>query len=65
MTESADAPTDRPSAREVVARANHEGISVRKVATMHGAEAVAVYFSIRSIREDRCTVRVADPIPPQ
>lgn len=63
MTESADAPSGHTPAREVVARANHEGISVRKVATMHGAEAVAVYFSIRSNRDDRCTVRIADAIP--
>jgi hypothetical protein len=63
MTESTDRPADSPAAREVVARANHGGIAVRKVATMHGTEAVAVYFSIRSIRDDRCTVRIADAIP--
>lgn len=63
MTESTDRPSDSPAAREVVARASHDGIAVRKVATMHGAEAVAVYFSIRSIRDDRCTVRIADAIP--
>lgn len=63
MTESTDQPSDSPAGREVVARADHDGIAVRKVATMHGSEAVAVYFSIRSIRDDQCTVRIADALP--
>ncbi|MDZ7701093.1 MAG: hypothetical protein U5J98_02945 [Halobacteriales archaeon] len=63
MTESTDAPADGASAREVVARTDHDGIAVRKVATMHGGDAVAVYFSIRSTRESRCTVRIVDAIP--
>lgn len=63
MTESTDRPADSPAAREVVARATRDGIAVRKVATMHGSEAVAVYFSIRSNRDGRCTVRIADAVP--
>lgn len=63
MTESTDRPSDSPASREVMARASQDGIAVRKVATMHGSEAVAIYFTIRSIREDRCTVRIADALP--
>ena len=63
MTESTDVPADASPAREVVARASHDGIAVRKVATTHGNDAVAVHFSVRSAREDRCTVRIADAIP--
>lgn len=62
MSESPAPSSDAPAGDEVVARASHEGIAVRKVATMHGESAVAVYFTIRSIREDRCTVRIADAL---
>lgn len=47
----------------MVARITRGGIAVRKVATPHRSEAVAVYFNIRSNRDDRCTVRIADAIP--
>lgn len=63
MTESTDQPSDSPTGREVVARADRDGIAVRKVATMHGSEAVAVYFSIRSNRDAGCKVRIADAVP--
>lgn len=63
MTESTNHAADSPAAHEVVARTTRGGIVVRKVATLHGAEAVAVYFHIRSNRDDRCTVRIADAIP--
>lgn len=63
MTESTDHAADSPAAHEVVARTTRGGIAVRKVATLHGSEAVAVHFKIRSNRDDRCTVRVAETIP--
>lgn len=63
MTESTDHPADSPAAHEVVARTSRDGIAVRKVATMHDSEAVAVYFNLRSNRDDRCTVRITDAIP--
>lgn len=63
MTESTDHAADSPAAHEVVARTTRGGIAVRKVATLHGSEAIAVHFNIRSNRDDRCTVRIADAIP--
>lgn len=63
MTESTDHAVDSPAAGEVVSRTTRGGIAVRKVATLHGPEAVAVYFTLRSNRHDRCTVRIVDAIP--
>ena len=63
MNDPADHPDDAAALEEAVARTDRDGVAVRKVTTLHGPEAVAVYFTIRSTRADRATVRVVDPLP--
>lgn len=63
MTDHTDHPVDPNALQEAVARADRNGIAVRKVTSLHGPEAVAVYFTIRSTRDDRATVRIVDPLP--
>ena len=63
MTDPTDPPEESAALQEAVARTDLDGIAVRKVTTLHGPEAVAVYFTIRSTRDDRATVRIVDPLP--
>lgn len=63
MSESSDAPGDPAPSDEVTARVVTDGVAVRKTANPHGEDAVAVYFTLQSFRDGRCTVRIADAIP--
>lgn len=63
MSETSDRPSDSSPSEEVTTRIITDGVSVRKAARPHGSDAVAVYLTIQSIREDSCTVRIADAIP--
>lgn len=63
MSESSDAPGDSDPSDEVTARVVTDGVAIRKTASPHGDDAVAVYFTLQSLRDSRCTVRIADAIP--
>lgn len=63
MSESVDPGQDPGAADAVEQRETAEGVTVRKVARLHDAGAVAIYFTFKSARADRCRVRVRDPLP--
>lgn len=63
MSESSDRPANSNPSTEVTARVFADGVLVRKTASPHGGDAIAVYLTFESTREDRCTVRLADAIP--
>lgn len=63
MSESTATGPPPGDPREVANTVSDSGVAVRKAATIYGEDAVAVYVTIRSYRDQRCTVRVTDEIP--
>lgn len=63
MTETTDHVTDGDSAEQVTTEVTVNDVSLRKEVNLYRDEAVAVTFTIRSNRSDRCHVRIVDTIP--
>lgn len=54
---------DEADRQEEPPRVSAEGVTVRKAASTFGDSAVAVDLTIRSDRENHCTIRVVDELP--
>lgn len=63
MSESADSGSPPNEPQEVGTSLSVDGVAVEKSATLYGEGAVAVFMTLRSYRDDRCTVRLADELP--
>lgn len=63
MSETSDREPEPPHPEEVSTSVSTSGVDVEKVASLHGGDAVAVYLTLYSTREERCTVRMTDTIP--
>lgn len=58
-----DAGQDEEPLGVAPSQATVDGITVRKAPDLHGEEAVAVDFTLRSEREDHCVVRLTEILP--
>jgi hypothetical protein len=63
MSETPDRGQESSRTTEVATSAQQADVTVKKVATLHGEGAVAVYLTIHSSRAERCTVTVTDSFP--
>lgn len=62
MTDIPENAADRPTQQAPV-RVTSDGVNVRKIASRHRNDAVAVDLTILSNRDDRCVVRIEDTVP--
>lgn len=58
-----DAGQDEEPATAEPQQVSADGVTVRKEPDLHGEQAVAIDFTIRSERDDHCLVRLTDALP--